>query len=98
MKKITATGSSMIIDVRHECVNGWHEFTSPQIPGLYIVAEQNDLEAAYEDIPIVIAQLIEADTGKKVSIKREPSYEEYLEGLPWSFRPSMFYSVEKIAA
>lgn len=88
----------MIIDVRHECVNGWHEFTSPQVPGLYIVAEQNDLEAAYADIPEVLALIIEADTGKKVTIKREPSYEEYLAGLPYEFRPNIYYSIEKMAA
>jgi hypothetical protein len=99
MKKITATGNAMIIDVRHECANGWHEFTSPQVPGLYIVAEQDDLEAAYEDVPVVLALLIEADTGRKVTVKREPSYEEYVDALPESYRPSIrHYSVEKLAA
>ena len=99
MDKITAKGGGMIIEVRHEFTNGWHEFTSPQIPGLYVVAELDDLEAAYEDVPVVIGQLIEADFGLKVTITREPSYEEYLEGLRESFRPSIrHYSVMKLAA
>ncbi len=89
----------MIIEVKHEVSNGWHEFTSPQVPGLYIVAEMDDLEAAYEDVPMVIAQLIEADFGLKVVVEREPSYSEYLDGLPEAFKPSIrHYSVEKIAA
>ena len=89
----------MIIEVKHDVSNGWHEFTSPQVPGLYIVAEMDDLEAAYEDVPVVIAQLIYADFGLKVTIERKPSYSEYLDGLVDAYKPSIrHYSVEKLAA
>ena len=43
---------SGIINVLHECEEGFHEFTSPQIPGFYLVVDQDDLKAGFEDIPV----------------------------------------------
>jgi hypothetical protein len=91
--------ASMIIDVSHKCSDGWHEFTSPQIPGLFLSAPQDDLVLVFEEIPVVIAELIKADTGMPVSVKAEQSYDEYVAGLPEEYRPSIrHYSVEKMAA
>ena len=89
-----------IVDVIHDCKDGWHKFTSPQIPGLYIVAAADDLEEAYADIPRAIAELIFADRGRRPVVRAESSYAEYLKTLPASRRPSEIrhYSVEFLAA
>jgi hypothetical protein len=60
-----------IISVAHESKDGWHKFTSPEMPGLYIVAAPDNLEAAYEDIPRAIEELIFADTGRRVTVQLE---------------------------
>ena len=87
------------ITVNHRCENGWHEFDSPQVPGLFMIVEQNDLEAAYADIPKAIEMLIRADTGQEVRVRQEETYSEYLERLPESHLPSQrYYSIEKLAA
>jgi hypothetical protein len=88
-----------IINVLHECADGFHEFTSPQIPGFYIVVGQDDLEAAFEDVPNVIRALIHADYGIRVSVTLEQSYSDYLDKLPESHKPTISnYYVEKLAA
>lgn len=88
-----------IIDVIHELKDGWHKFTSPQIPGFYLVAEQNDLERAYDDIPRSIEALILHDRHERVTVRPEKTYADYLATLPQSHRPAIrHYSVEKIAA
>jgi hypothetical protein len=94
MKKVT-----MVIDVVHECSEGWHELTSPQIPGLYIVVEQDDLEAAFHDVPAAIEMLIEADTGRRVKVVQLESYDEYVEKLPPAYRPASIrhYTVQQAA-
>lgn len=92
-------GPNMILDVHHHCADGWHEFTSPQIPGFFLTAEQDDLEVAFDDVPVMIGALIEADHGVQVSVKLEQSYDEYVAGLPEGYKPSIrHYSVEKLAA
>jgi hypothetical protein len=60
-----------IITVLHKCENGWHEFTSPQIPGLFMVVEQTDLAAAWRDLPRAIEKLIFVDTGDRVTVMPE---------------------------
>jgi hypothetical protein len=75
-----------IITVVHECEDGWHKFTSPEIPGLYMIVRQHDLEAAYSDIPRAIEMLIFADNGQRVSVRPQTTYSEYLKSLPESLR------------
>lgn len=88
-----------IIDVYHECDGEWHEFTSPQVPGLYVLAELNDLEAAYNDVPLAIKRIIEADTGQNVIVKVQQTYDQYEKKLPNHARPQVrHYSIEKLAA
>jgi hypothetical protein len=83
------------ITVLHECEEGWHKFTSLEIPGLYMVVPQDDLKAAYADIPRAIEALIFADTGKRVTVRPQGTYSEYLKSLPESHRPiPSHYSVE----
>jgi hypothetical protein len=88
-----------IITVLHEAEDEWHKFTSLEIPGLYMVVRQDDLEAAYKDIPRAIEELILADTGKRVSVHPQKTYGEYLTTLPQSHHPvPRHYSVERAAA
>jgi hypothetical protein len=92
--------ASMIIDVSHTCSDGWHEFTSPQIPGLFLTAPRDDLPTVFEEIPVIIAELIKGDTGFAYSVKAEQSYDDYVARLPEEYRPTTIrhYSVEKLAA
>lgn len=88
-----------IIDVVHQCSNGWHKFSSPHIPGFYMVAEQNDLEEVYSEIPSAIAALIAADFGMDVKLRVQTSYSAYLEELPEEYRPSVsHYVIEELMA
>lgn len=87
-----------IINVVHECEDSFHEFLSPQIPGFYLVVEQDDLEAAFNDIPAVLSELIHADTGERVVVTQEKSYSEYLDSLPDSFKPRICNYTIKLAA
>ena len=87
-----------IIDVIHEFAGGWHTFTSPQIPGLYIVTSKENLEDAYTDIPVAIEMLIEADTGKAVEVLMRPEYQEYRATLPAHMCPDVrHYEVRQAA-
>jgi hypothetical protein len=88
-----------IISVVHEFEDGWHKFTSLEVPGLYMVVSAHDLEAAYDDLPRAIELLIFMDTSKRVSVRSEKTYREYLNNLPQSHRPEIrHYSVEPLAA
>ena len=88
-----------IIAVRHRFADGWHEFTSDVVPGLYVVAEEADLAEAYNEIPLVIQALIAADFGKQSQVRQAKSFESYEASLPAPFRTSSrFYQVEMSAA
>lgn len=76
------------IDVEHACEDGYHEFTSPQVPGFYIVS--NDLEVAYADIPAALAALLEADFGGSFTVKPEIPFDQYVRSLPESHRTNRF--------
>lgn len=99
MLREAAMANPEIINVLHECEDGFHEFTCPQVPGFYIVVRQDDLEAGFEDVPNVIRELIWADHGIRVSVTHAESYSEYLDKLPDSHKPSIrSYIIEKLAA
>ena len=88
-----------IITVLHECADGWHTFTSPEVPGFYMIVEESDLQGAYEDIPHAIEALIFADSGKRVNVRPQKTYDEYLATLPLSQAAiTRHYSVELQAA
>lgn len=89
----------MIIDVQHECENGWHVFTSPHVPGLFLTGQQDDLEELYDEIPHVICALARADFGQDVVVEPVQTYLQYVEGLPDGFKPGVkHFSIQKIAA
>ena len=88
-----------IISVKHECADGWHTFTSPQVPGLYLVGRDDDLEGIYQAIPDAIARLALADFGVKVVVRQEKTFSSCVEGLPNKNRAEIaHYSVVPRAA
>jgi hypothetical protein len=88
-----------IITVLHTREDGWHKFTSLEIPGLYMVVPPHDLEAAIEDLPRAIEALILSDIGRRVVVRPQTTYSGYLSSPPDSHHPvPRHYSVEPKAA
>jgi len=88
----------MIIEVRHECAEGWHTFTSDQIPGLFLAGEQQDLEELYEEIPILIECLTRHDFGHQVEVTPAQTYLDYAASLPASHQPVKHYTIRTLPA
>lgn len=94
-----SVGHMPIIDVVYENVEGYHRFTSPQIPGLYVIVEPKDFEAGLDDVPEAIRILIEDKGKNKVAVHRVPTFDSFIKRMPEKRRPHIFhYSVETIAA
>jgi len=49
------------ITVIHEKKDGWNEFTSPDLPGLYVACADADLELTFADLPNIISAIIAHD-------------------------------------
>jgi hypothetical protein len=88
-----------IVTVLHVCEEGWHKFTSPELPGLYMIVPQDDLGAAYADLPRAIEELIYADTGKRVSAQPQKTFGDCLSAIARTQDPiPQHYSIEFKAA
>ena len=88
-----------IVTVLHSHEEGWHKFTSLELPGLYMVVPQDDLEAAYADLPRAIEELIYVDTGKRVSAQPQKTFGDYLAAVAKTQAPiPQHYSIELKAA
>ena len=88
-----------IIEVTHACSEGWHTFTSEHIPGLFLTVHEANLEAAFYDIPKAIEALIFADYKRRVQVRPEITYDEYLVTLPPSHKPTRkYYAIEELRA
>ena len=68
-----------IVDVWHHRSDGYHKFTSPHVPGLYLVTETKDLSDVYQEIPTIISALVKADFGYDVTVSREATCSIYHE-------------------
>jgi hypothetical protein len=66
--------TSLMIEYKH--VEGWHVFTSKDLPGLYVASM--DARSAFEDIPTAIQKLLELNDGIKCKVEQELSFEEFL--------------------
>ena len=64
-----------IITVLHECADGWHTFTSPEVPGFYMIVEESDLQGAYEDIPLTYDEYLATLPLSQAAITRHYSVE-----------------------
>jgi hypothetical protein len=63
------------------------------------VPATNRPEAAYAQVPVAIAEIIESDTGVPTDVDLENSYSEYLAKIPDAVRPAVryYYSVKSAA-
>jgi len=94
----TKSTPAPVVDVVHEVVDGWHRFTSPQVPGLYIIVGANDYVAGLNDVPHAIELLIEGDYGRKVAVKQTGTFAAYTDRMPADMRPTIFHYVIEPAA
>lgn len=60
--------ASSVVSVFYEDVEGWHRFTSPQMPGFCVIVEPPNYAAAVADIPEAIRVLYERDFKTTITI------------------------------
>jgi len=90
--------SMQIVTVLHRHEDGFHTFTSPEIPGLYMVVTSDDLQGAYRDLPRALEKLIFADSGKRVRVEPAQTYDAYLKSRPDShLAVTHHYQISKAA-
>ena len=63
-----------ILSVFHQHETGWHTFTSPQLPGLFLAGPDEDALSLSDALPSTIRALIEAADQRAVLIRRAESY------------------------
>ena len=63
-----------ILSVFHRHETGWHTYTSPQLPGLFLTGPDADARALSDALPSTICALIEAADQRAVSIRQAESY------------------------
>jgi hypothetical protein len=61
--------------VKYQHRDGWHVFTSPDMPGLYIASKEP--RAAYEDVPIAVKRLIELDFNCTCDVIRPEPFDSF---------------------
>jgi hypothetical protein len=67
-----------VVDVMYENVEGWHRFTSPQIPGFCVIVEPDQFQTGLDDVPDAIATIIAGDHGKRITATPIETYSEYV--------------------
>jgi len=91
-----------ILSVFHEHVAGWHTFTSPQMPGLFLTGPDEDFNALCDALPSTINALIEAEGRRPVSIQAAESYHNNVTEAAKADRQKVLHfmitSIERIAA
>lgn len=88
-----------MITVLYECDDGWHKFTSPELPGLYMIVPPDDIAAACADLPSAIEALIYADTGTCVEVRPQRTFAAYVgERKDDNRLIPQYYSIERRAA
>ncbi len=63
-----------ILSVFHQHETGWHTYTSPQLPGLFLTGPDEDALSLSDALPSTICALIEAADQRAVLIRRAESY------------------------
>lgn len=69
--------SSISVDYKH--VDGWHVFSSGDLPGLYVASK--DAKEAYEDIPVAVEQLLKLNAGIECKAVPELSFDEFMASM-----------------
>ena len=65
------------VAVKHEQKDGWHAFTSTDLPGLCVAS--TDMQKAFEDVALSIEKLIFLNCGQTVKAVPERTFEEFFE-------------------
>ena len=63
-----------VLSVVHQHGTGWHTYTSPQMPGLFLTGPDEDAQALFDVLPSTICALIYAAEQRPASIHQTPSY------------------------
>ena len=63
-----------ILSVFHQHETGWHTYTSPQLPGLFLTGPEEDALALSDALAPTICALIEAAEQRAVSVRPAESY------------------------
>lgn len=66
-----------VVDVIYEPVEGYHRFTSPQIPGLCVIVDPEQYKLGVADLPDAIALLLRADFGRQVTVTPLETFSDY---------------------
>lgn len=65
------------VAVRYKATfDGWHVFTSNDLPGLYVAS--TDAETAYNDVGPSIEKLLKLDLGLEATIRPELPFEQFV--------------------
>jgi hypothetical protein len=66
------------IQVNYKSVEGWHIFTSEELPGLYVAS--TNAKKAYDDVAIAIQMLMRLDSGIRCRVVPEVPLSAILKG------------------
>lgn len=78
------TSTSIQVKYRH-MLDGWHVFTSDELPGLYVASK--DAELAYHDVATAIEKLLLLDEGIKCKTRLEVPFGQFLGMLRQAQKP-----------
>ncbi len=67
---------SASVDVSYRYVGGYHIFTSKDVRGLYVASQ--DARKAYEDVALMLKELIEIKVGQSCEVAPMRDFEEWL--------------------
>ena len=65
----------MTVRVQYKHRDGWHVFSSNDVPGLYVASK--DPLKAYDDVPIALKAIMDMDYSCEWEVTRAESYEEF---------------------
>ena len=63
-----------VLSIVHQYGTGWHTYTSPQMPGLFLAGPDEDAQALLDVLPSTICALISVAEQRSASIRQTQSY------------------------
>lgn len=82
------------VGVRYKATfDGWHVFTSDELPGLYVAS--NDAETAYNDVAPSIEKLLLLDEGVECTIRPELPFAAFVSMLRHADHPAHRFLTEQ---
>jgi hypothetical protein len=64
------------VQAQYKAVDGWHIFTSRDVPGLYVASK--DAKIAYDDVALSIQMLLRLNEGIECEVRAEQTFQEFL--------------------